>query len=178
MPKRGYYPDQLSRKYDKVPEESELTNTEKQLKAADILEQNWDADSTLKSLSNHHDASSSMLSRVFDSFFGPVDDERTFEEIIKDVRAQLSKHFSQEDLTDTYCYNQYYKAKGEIEGTTPFSLKSKQKEATFPQSEDNEQISKKTEPVEEFDGLPLSGRERHIANIFYDLGYEDGIRDR
>lgn len=127
MAKQSYYPPQVDRKYERHPRKH---NTDLQLELAVLIENNWTADTRFKELTEQYGdpSKSESLRKVFYQYFGPTDDERTFNEIIRDVRNQLG-----DELADTDALEEYWKHTGVLGGQSRLSDED--------ENEDNEGLS-------------------------------------
>ena len=112
MAQQKYYPEEIDRKYRKHPHKH---NTDLQLEIADFLEENWGPDAKFKSLTEEFDGETSRetLRQVYYAYFGPVDDERTFNEIESETNEPLEE---------------YWKATGELPGESAITLEDEEEE--------------------------------------------------
>jgi len=117
MARQRYYPPHIQRVHHHAPQKR---NTDLQLALADYLDDNWTDDTDFKQLAESFgDTSRETVRKVFYSYFGPTGDplDRSFNEIINDVKSQLGQ-----DLSDSDALEEYWKARGELPGQTELNL--------------------------------------------------------
>lgn len=84
MPKRSYYPNKITQKYQPGDPGSDLNGTELQEEAARALRDHWDADATFNSVTEQSTVSRTTIQRVFDHCFRsvePIETEYTVHEL-------------------------------------------------------------------------------------------------